>query len=245
MFLLALVIFVHCFYEKVLIHKINIIYSYALNRKWIIFFDVLLIIVNLIHIIVTFIYFCQYSKTETYPKNKANLLNEYKGIKIHEFQISEDFIHYSEKDKNKFLSTKIDNFKIYYSQNDLELINHINDYRLKKNLNELIKDENIPNFIIKGSTEIFLSSNNIIKLSNIKYVLRFNNNNIYFETLQNNEDIMDIINNPFFNKINIVQQSSVKYITIYEDFEVKNYEAILIRDNYGNENSKLKTSVSN
>lgn len=244
MFLLALVIFVHCFYEKVLIHKINIIYSYALNRKWIIFFDVLLIIVNLIHIIVTFIYFCQYSKTETYPKNKANLLNEYKGIKIHEFQISEDFIHYSEKDKNKFLSTKIDNFKIYYSQNDLELINHINDYRLKKNLNELIKDENIPNFIIKGSTEIFLSSNNIIKLSNIKYVLRFNNNNIYFETLQNNEDIMDIINNPFFNKINIVQQSENKYITIYEEFDGKNYDVISIRDNNGNENSILKTNVS-
>ena len=84
-----------------------------------------------------------------------------------------------------------------------------------------------------------------MKLSNIKYVLRFNKTNISFETLQNNKEIMEIINNPFFNKINIAQQSSVKYITIYEKFDEKNYESILIRDSYRDENSILKTNESN
>ena len=56
---------------------------------------------------------------------------------------------------------------------------------------------------------------------------------------------MEIINNPFFNKINIAQQSSVKYITIYEKFDEKNYESILIRDSYRDENSILKTNESN
>ena len=55
---------------------------------------------------------------------------------------------------------------------------------------------------------------------------------------------MDILNNPFFDKINIVKQSDVKYITIYEENIQKNYQAILIRDNYGNnENSTLRTTV--
>ena len=89
-----------------------------------------------------------------------------------------------------------------------------------------------------------MSSNNIIKLSNIKYVLRFNKNHIDFENLLNNKDIMEILNNPFFNKINIVQQSENKYITIYEEFDGKNYDVISIRDNNGNENSILKTNVS-
>ena len=245
LFLLDLVIIVHSLYEIALFKKIKMIYSYALNGKWIIFFDELLIIVNLIYIIVTCICYLSYRKIKTFPKyEKTYFLNQYKGILIKEFKISEDFTNYSQEDKNKFISTNVDNFKIKYSKNDLVLINHINDYRIKNNLNELIIDEKIPNFIIKGSTEIFLSSKNIMKLSNIKYVLRFNKTNISFETLQNNKEIMEIINNPFFNKINIVQQSENKYITIYEEFDGKNYDVISIRDNNGNENSILKTNVS-
>lgn len=129
--------------------------------------------------------------------------------------------------------------------NSLSSEQSVNEYRTKKNLSKLTRDNNIPNFIIKGSTEIFLSSKDIIKLSNIKYILRFHKENISFETIINNKDIMEIVNQPFFNKINIVQQSEVKYITIYEEFDERNYDSLLIKDNYGSENSILKTNISN
>ena len=56
---------------------------------------------------------------------------------------------------------------------------------------------------------------------------------------------MEIVNQPFFNKINIVQQSEVKYITIYEEFDERNNDSEIIKVNDGNENSILKTNVSN
>ena len=243
---LALIIFAHGWYEIALFHKIKLIYSFALNGKWMIFFDVILIILNFIHVIVSGLCLYQYIfLIKTVPEFvKIFFLNLYKGISIYEYRIYEDFNEYSERKRQKVISENANFYKINYSKNDLDLIKHINEYRLKKNLNEFIRNDDIPNFIIKGSTEIFLSSNNIIKLSNIKYVLRFNKNHIDFENLLNNKDIMEILNNPFFNKINIVQQSENKYITIYEEFDGKNYDVISIRDNNGNENSILKTNVS-
>ena len=108
-------------------------------------------------------------------------------------------------------------------------------------MNELICDKKIPQFIIKGNTEIILANSNIIKLSNIKYVLKFKEEFIDFERMRSNKDIMNIVKKPFLNKINIVQQGNTKYITIYEDLDEKNnYHVIRIRDNFENENSKLK-----
>ena len=243
---LALINFFHGWYEIALIHKIKLIYSFALNGKWMIFFDAILVLLNFIHVVVSMIIFIHYICIETVPENrKISLLYLYKGVAIDKYTIYKDLDEYSEQKKQNLISKNKYFYKINYSENDLDLIKHINEYRLNKNLNELIKNDDIPDFIIKGSTEIFLSTVNIIKLSNIKYVLRFNKNNINFENLLYNKDIMEIVNNPFFNKINIVQQSENKYITIYEEFDQKNYEAISIRDNNGNENSILKTNVSN
>ena len=42
------------------------------------------------------------------------------------------------------------------------------------------------------------------------------------------------------NKINIVKQNDIKYITIYEDYDNANYETIQIKDNLENENILLK-----
>ena len=132
-------------------------------------------------------------------------------------------------------------FEIKNSDNDLKLIKSINDYRLKKNLNELICDKKIPEFIIKGNTEIILTNSNIIKLSDIKYVLKFKEEFVNFERMRNNTDIMNILKKPFLNKINLVQQGNNKYITIYEDFDKKNnYDVIRIRDSFENENIELK-----
>lgn len=108
-------------------------------------------------------------------------------------------------------------------------------------MNELICDKKIPEFIIKGNTEIILANCNIIKLSDIKYVLKFKEEFVDFERMRRNTAIMNILKKPFLNKINIVQQGNTKYITIFEDFDEKNnYHVIRIRDSFENENIELK-----
>ena len=239
-FLILIVICVHCWYEIGLIHKIKLIYSYALNKKWIIFFDAIYLIVNLSYIINSIYFAYEYIHNKAMMKYiKKYILLSYKNIKIKEFK----FIKNSEftKDEKKYFSSFANNFEINYSENDLDLIDSINDYRLNNNLIELILDKNIPNFIIKGSTEIILSTKNIIKISNAKYIIRFNNNNVDFEKMKENKNILDILMKPFFNKINIIQQDDIKYIAIYEDeLEEKHYETIAIKDNFKNENSYLQ-----
>ena len=80
--------------------------------------------------------------------------------------------------------------------------------------------------------------NNIIKISNIKYVF-----SLYaeddFEEIKENKNIINILIKPFMNKINIIRQNDIKYITIYEDYDNEKYETIQIKDNLENEKNML------
>ena len=238
--LTIIVIYFQCWYEIGLFHKIKLTFSFALNKKWIIFFDVIYAILNLSYIFFTFLYF----KSKTFPLCiKSYILVVYKGIKINEYKFKEDFKSYY--DKRKLIDSKANEFRTIYSEDDSELVKAINNYRLKNNLTELIYNKKIPNFIIKGSTEIFLTTKNIIKLSDIKYVIIFKNY-VDYEGIEENKEIMDILLKPFLNKINIIQQGITKYITIYEDiYEKNNYNAIKIKDNLTSENLMLKTNIIN
>ena len=57
-----------------------------------------------------------------------------------------------------------------------------------------------------------------------------------FEKIKEDENIINILLKPFLNKINITQQCKIKYMTVYEDFDNKNYEVIQIKDKLENEN---------
>ena len=109
-------------------------------------------------------------------------------------------------------------FKIEYSNDNIDFINSINIIRNINNLNKLIIDYKIPNFIVKGSTEIILSSNNIIKLSDIKYVIKLNKDDD-FKKIKEHSDIIHISMETFFNKIYIIQQNNIKYIILPENFD--------------------------
>ena len=242
--LTVIVIYFQCWYEIGLFHKIKLTFSFALNKKWIIFFDVIYSLLNL-----SFIFFAvkalySYSRAKIARIYiKVNILYLYKNIKIKEYKFKDNF-ELIDNERRK-ISSEANNFEVIYSEDDKELIQNINDYRLEKNLPELIIDKKIPNFIIKGSTEIFLTTKNIIKISDIKYVIIFKNY-VDFENIEENKEIMDILMKPFFNKINIVQQGITKYITVYEDlYEKNNYDAIRIKDNFASENLMLKTNINN
>ena len=232
--LLLLIMLFHVCYEFLLIYKIKIISSFALNGKWMIVFDVIYLIANISYTFFTYKLFEQYMEAKAYPRYEYyNYLLLFKDIKIKKYELPDNLE--SIENKRKYFESKVNDLEIEYSRNDLNLIESINNYQQKNNLNELIIDYKIPNFIIKESTEIILSASNIIKISNIKYLFRLNIEDD-FEKIKEDENIINILLKPFINKINIAQQGKIKYMTVYEDFDNKNYEVVQIKDKFENEN---------
>ena len=232
--LLLLIMLFHVCYEFLLIYKIKIISSFALNGKWMIVFDVIYLLANISYTFFTKKLFDQYMEAKAYPRYEYyNYLLLFKDIKIKKYEIPDNLE--SIENKRKYFESKVDDLEIEYSRDNLNLIESINNYRQKNNLNDLIIDCKIPNFIIKESTEIILSASNIIKISNIKYLFRLNIEDD-FEKIKEDENIINILLKPFINKINIAQQGKIKYMTVYEDFDNKNYEVIQIKDKLENEN---------
>ena len=235
------IIYAYCWYEIGLVHKIKLTYKFAINGKWMVLVDSLCLIANTTFIFFVIRFLCLYLGSKTFPRYMtAYVLVLYKDIKIKEYKFKEDFKYID--NKRKKIDSEAIGFRTIYSEEDSELVRSINYYRLKHNLSELICDKTVPDFIRKGYSEIFLSANNIVKLSNIKNVLIFNNE-VDFESLKENKEIMNIIMQPFFNVINIVQQGDTKYITVYEDIYEKNYHKINIKEE--NENTILKTNLIN
>ena len=104
----------------------------------------------------------------------------------------------------------------------------INNLRKNNKLNVLKINYDIPDYIIKESTEIILSYQNIIKLSKYEYLFRFNNINFTNSLLFDNKEILTILLNERFNRINIIQQGDYKYILVYIELCKKAKERIKI-----------------
>ena len=207
----------------------NILFNYAINGVWMTFFDTIYLILNISFIYFTFHIGKEYWKCQEYSRYAYyNYLFLYKDIKIKKYELPDNFN--SMENKRKYLESKANYFEIEYSNNDIELIKAINKTRINKNLNQLIIDYKIPNFIIEGSSEIILSPNNVFKILNTKYVIKFNNEDD-FKKIKEDKDIIRILLKPILDKINIIQQNDNKYITVFEDFDNKYYEIIELKKN--------------
>ena len=227
LFLIDLILIFHFCYEILLIYKIKTLFYFALNGVWMIFFDIIYLIANIIFIYFTFLLGKEYRECHEYSRySYYNYLFLFKDIKIKKYKLPEDFN--SIENKRNYLESKANDFEIDYSLKDIDFIKAINKFRINKNLNELIIDYKILNLIINVSTEIILSPNNIIKISNTKYVFKLNKEDD-FEKIKEDKNINQILLKPFLNKINIIQQNDVKYITVFEDFINENYEIIEIK----------------
>ena len=195
-----------------------------------IIFDVIYLIANFIFICYSFHIGKKYLQGQEHSNyTYCNYLFLFRDIKIKKFELPDDYDTF--KNKRKYLESKANYFEIDYSNDDIDFIKINNKFRTKKNLDELIIDYKIPNLIIKGSTEIALSPNNIIKISNTKYIFKLNNED-NFDKFEEDRNILQILLEPFLNKINIIRQNDIKYITVFEDFDNKNYEKIKIIKNF-------------
>ena len=209
--LIILCFVAHCTYEIITIIRIFQIIFYAINRIWLIIFDILLLVANVSYLLFYCRVFIDYKKGNTYKSEETNIyLVSYKNIRIEEYTLPDNFIKL--KNKRDYISKIADQLKVDYRKKDYNLVDFINDFRIKNKLNELKIDYKIPNFILHDSTSILLSSLNIFKLSNNKYIFRFNNYDFDVDSFLENTNISNILLNENLNRINIIQQDKIKYI---------------------------------
>ena len=195
---------------------------------------------NIINIFFSCYFLYLYFNSHTYQTTTKNYyLTLYKDIAIEEYMLLDDIE--SKENLREYCSSIAKFFEIKMPSNDIDLFHFINEFRLKRNVSIFTLDKKIPSFIIEGSTEFLLSIGNIIKLSNIKYVIKLNIDDDFSE-IKKNKDFMDILLKPFFNKIAIFRQRNTKYIMVYEDFDVdlNSYHSVQLRGNFENENVILK-----
>lgn len=232
-----------CAYEILAIIRIFQVIYYAINRKWLIIFDILFFIANASYLYFYFIIFSDYKKGETYNSEETKTyLASYKNIRIDEYELPDYFIKL--KNKRDYISKIANQLNVDYCERDSQLLNLINNFRNKNKLNELKIDYKLPKFILDDSTVILLSSLNLIKLSNNAYVFRFKEYDFDRYTFMKNKNISNILLNENLNRINIIQQGKIIYILVYGYFESDKdiIIEIKVKDNYYNDEiQKLKS----
>ena len=140
-------------------------------------------------------------------------LIEFKNIKIKKYLLPNNF----EEMKNKihYLNSIAKEFLISHSMDELELISSINYFRRHNNTNPLLINNNFPVFIIKGSSNIFLTEfKHYFKINNRTYLFKYEKGKFIKNFMEKN-----VLLNNNLNRINIITQNDNKYILVYEDFE--------------------------
>ena len=139
-------------------------------------------------------------------------LLEYKNIRINNYILPNDFL--KTKNKSSFLFSKVKEFTVRQGSDEYRLFNFINLLRKENNVNKLLLNEQIPDFIVNELSEaIFEGYKNIFKLGKEKYLFKYK----FGEFKKNAEENKKILIKDNFNRINIVIRNDVEYVLIYED----------------------------
>ena len=104
------------------------------------------------------------------------------------------------------------------NEDQINIINKINEIRNQYNIDTLkyCRRERLPEFILKDKTELFFYENaNIFKLRQNLFILKCQKDE--FLNLINNNEILNIITNDLLNRINIIEQNNLEFISIYNN----------------------------
>jgi len=197
--------FIHILYEVFIFIK----YIYLYINKKDDLMDLIFLLLNLACII-------KYFALIFYNRPKSfYYLVRYKKLSVEPYSIK---IENYRKNKKKYISNIVKKLKYKHLDQDLKVFNEINIFRTKNNLTELKLKDNIPDFIINEISEvILLEGQHLFKLSNNKYLLKyeFSQFNYYFQN--DNKNIINILLKEELNSINIVTKGNMQYILLYEN----------------------------
>lgn len=141
------------------------------------------------------------------------------NINIKSHTISNKIIKLTKKKQFQYLLNECKYIEYFLTKEQIDLINLINEYRIKYNLEKLLFDKNnrIPDFIIKKPSEVMLNpAQNIFQLSQKEYLFRYpiGNFKIQFQNKENN--MIRILSNNDINFIKIIGQKEYEYIYLCE-----------------------------
>ena len=147
-------------------------------------------------------------------------LNQINKININEFELPEGFNKLNEKDKNKLIFKKENMEEYSYNLNfdQILLIRKLNDIRYQNHLRalEYHEEEKLPDFIKNIKTLLILFPNeNIYKLSTNLYIFKYLKNE--FQNHLNDREILNIITIDFLDRISILEQNDIEFISIYKN----------------------------
>jgi len=206
-----IVLFIKCIYTNKLINDSNSI--------WCIYFDLSELIFTIINFFFqfAFIIICFGKKDDDI---KELVLNQINRININDFKLPPEFDNLNEKAKNEFIFNKNNMKKYEYklNENQIDLIKKLNLIRKQNNIPELKYEEKekLPDFIINKKTElIFYKKESIYKLSKNFYVFKYPKNE--FKNNFNNKEIINILTIDFLDRINIIGQDDIEFISIYNN----------------------------
>ena len=182
--------------------------------------DYILIIIYFLYLIISIyiiIYYCKNVGNDV-VKEKFIILTNFRDIKIDDYLLPSDFIQYNDYQKRKYLLDNSDLFEIKISSFLENLISSINKIRKDNDIEELIYDKKIhfKDLIFdKYSGLIFYDKQNIFKLSNGNYLLKYPTEE--FQTRLNNKEknLINIILNDYLNKICIIEKNNILFISIF------------------------------
>ena len=200
--------------------KVKILYLFY-------FYDLALMVIYFIQLILKISIIVNFIKN---PRNfddiKTITLNQLNRINIRDFELSLEFDTFNEKVKNDFIFQKdnIEKYEYKLNQNQINLIIKINDIRKKNNLPKLVfeKYEKLPDFIKNPKTElVFYPNKNIYKLSSYSYIFKCPKGEFHY--FINNKETLSIITIDFLDRINIIEQDNIEFISIYNNSLISSF----------------------
>lgn len=192
-------------------HKMNwIVISFIILLS---LYIILLFFLLILFLILMKMYSFHYNKYENYYLNKLN------GIRIEKEEVNNDFISMGYSNQKRFILQNKKNFKYIKCSNHNYILESVNDYRKKYKLQELKCENQMPEFILKGNTEVLLSFNNIIQLGYMKFLFKFEKHEFLIKLRQKDKDILNILSMEDLNKIKIIEKDNYEYIVVYNNYD--------------------------
>jgi hypothetical protein len=182
--------------------------------------DFLLLILFPFLIILYFIYINKCKKMLGSDSKLKIIINEFRGFKVNDYILDINFKNNSREEQKEILLNC--NFKYTLSEELIELIKSINEFRINNNL-EILKykyNEDLNDYFVITNTKKFPKFKNIIEIDENKYLFIYP---IYmFESNFANDDlnILNILKIQTLNRILIFETQRNQHILVYDSRKI-------------------------
>ena len=233
-FFIKFIIFIHAVYEFIVALKINILEK----KNWYLIFDYYFLFINL-HFIDNFLYLLKtyLTKEEKIKENSISryFITRFKGVDIIIYLLPIEFknIH----NKMDYLNSISNTFKLENVKNSDELIICINNLRQEFGVQELLYDNNFPDFIINEPFISLSFEECAFRLSESEYIFKYKNR------FHINDKMREILLKYNLNRIKFFNRGDAKYIFVFESREeedsiinIQEEEYIELLENYSFKN---------